>query len=85
MSAPTPVSEAPDPRFQSFPGAHARAVPRPPPLVRGLVGLSHVEVPRLFLAAGGPPAGWFPVRWVGDDGAGRLSGRPLGQGGVCLQ
>uniref|UniRef100_A0A3Q2I747 MAX dimerization protein MLX n=1 Tax=Equus caballus TaxID=9796 RepID=A0A3Q2I747_HORSE len=50
-----------------------------------MVGWGHVGAPRLVLAAEGRPAGWFPVRWVRDDGTGRLSGGPLGQGGVCLQ
>lgn len=58
---------------------HAQ-LPRPPLLDCGLVGLGHVNAPRLILQARGPPAGRFPVRWVGDDGAGRLSGGPLGQG-----
>lgn len=79
VSAPTPAS-----LVQGFgvsgPRMRSPHPPRPPPRVLGLVGLGHVDAPRPFLATGGPPAGWFPVWWVGDDGAGRLSGRPLGQG-----
>uniref|UniRef100_F6YZ31 Max-like protein X n=1 Tax=Equus caballus TaxID=9796 RepID=F6YZ31_HORSE len=69
------------PPLSGSPGcARAAPSPRPPPLGRGLVGWGHVGAPRLVLAAEGRPAGWFPVRWVRDDGTGRLSGGPLGQG-----
>ncbi|XP_059006509.1 max-like protein X isoform X2 [Mustela lutreola] len=74
---------APTPPVPCFWAAHALA---PPSASRSWVGgFGSRGCASPLPRSRGPARGLVSVWWVGDDRAGRLSGRPLGQGGIRLQ